>query len=198
MLHDLPEMRQWVKQSNNPFYSFAVRQFAGEGLGWWLYWELLDEKPGDSVYSPSACLSPTPRRHGEIEIAKFTKYPSRKRAEHYWSCFVYESFNIRNSEHEIHLFRDAALGKINREQFIKKRSESEIETVRRTYKFYRAIVCPWAKKQRITTHGELWDEYTPKTISGWWAAHKDRNGYPWKHYGASYDKLLLQLKTPQN
>lgn len=152
MLQALPEMRVWARTSKSPFYRFAVRQYAGEALGWWLYWKVGTDKLSDEYYSPSACLSPTPRRHGEIEISKLTDVSAKDRAEHYWSCFVFESFNIRNAPSDRQLWHDAAMGKVNRQQFIKKRAESEIQPGTKTSEYFFRAVKPWATLNKTSVH----------------------------------------------
>jgi hypothetical protein len=134
----------------------------------------------------------TPNRAGSICIRKVdfqTGAPIS--ANKAWACFVFEALNTQNGYRYTKIISDARTGVLSREQFILRGAEDEFRNVIEQKRFYKQIVEPWARRNRIKTNGVEWHSKSPKTFEEEIRLRCDRNAYPWDFFGDYYDNYIL-------
>jgi len=162
MLKDRPGMSKYVNNSHfnkaitedDSIWQWLVRKFAGEDAG-----ELIDWNP---KYPPYGWLAvnrnPVDRRSSisiNIIYTKKTAPDERSigkevRFEDLWACAVFELLNVIQQEEFHKIFKQAAKGKITREEFVMRIARVEFETVKKSKQFYFKVWKPWAKKHRFS------------------------------------------------
>lgn len=191
MLHDLPAMRQWLTK-DNPLYDFAVQHYAADAQGRRIYWVPFKEDGWKTTGCNAISVVATPNRTGSICIRKIdfqTGAPIS--ANKAWACFVFEALNTQNGYRYTQIISDARTGVLSREQFILRAAEDEFRNVIEQKRFYKQIVEPWARRNRIKTNGVEWHSKSPKTFEEEIRLRYDRNAYPWDFFGDYYDNYIL-------
>ena len=191
MLHDLPAMRQWLTK-DNPLYDFAVQHYAADAQGRRIYWVPFKEDGWKTIGCNAISVVATPNRTGSICIRKVdfqTGAPIS--ANKAWACFVFEALNTQNGYRYTKIISDARTGVLSREQFILRAAEDEFRNVIEQKRFYKQIVEPWARRNRIKTNGVEWHSKSPKTFEEEIRLRYDRNAYPWDFFGDYYDNYIL-------
>lgn len=198
MLKDREAMDRYGKAAR-PLHEWASRKFAGEDLGKEIYW--------DSTEPPSpfdgCCQPPTEKATGCIRscgIHRDGPDAGKKRSfEEAWCTAVYELYNIMSAKDFAQVDREAASGKISKEEFVTRFFSIEDRAAERTRSFYIHVFLPWAKEHHIATNPEIWylaaepdsSELSPKYCT-------ERGSSLWRNYESCYDTLVEQGKAEKH
>ena len=169
---------------------WAARKFAGEDLGSLIDWD--PEPPTDSDAEHTA---PDETSHGSIQV--HPNYTHGRRAgrprnfEELWAGAIYELHNINNAKHFVELHKQAAEGKLTKEEFVGGIVKHEVVAAQETRAFYLKVFLPFAAKQKLATQPSLW-------FAEWWdqpdealKGFTNKSAYPWQPYARQYDWLTV-------
>ena len=196
MLQDRPIMKT---DADGPLAKWALRRFAGQGLGFTIDWDLT---PPDFRALAETAL-PTRSTRGAIRIAnKRLLGPSKldrgtrvdRPFEALWAVAVFELHNITYHRQFQKIHNDAVAGRISRVEYIVEMFRIEHLAMQQTRAFYCRVFLPWAKKKRFRSDPTLWYTNIWGGPKAWLRRFDPKNEYPWKVYSRQYDMARSRAK----
>jgi tetratricopeptide (TPR) repeat protein len=190
MIEDRPGMAEHAKEAEF-LRNWAARKFAGEDLGSMIDWD--SEPPTDSDAEHTA---PDENDRGSIQV--HPRYAHGRRAgkprdfEDLWAGAIYELHNINNAKYFVDLHKQAADGKLTKEEFVGGIVRHEVIAAQETRAFYLKMYLPFAAKEGLSTQPSLW-------FAEWWdqpdealKGFTDKSAYPWQPYSRQYDWIAVE------
>jgi hypothetical protein len=161
MLKDRPGMRiyrddrgkQKMITDKDSIWQWTMMKFAGEDLSEPVFW---NSSPQDKPEKIDACHVYTDENgSGYIWIGDTylvgPQKGEKKSFEDLWSAAIFELNNIANSPENKELVKEACMGNLSKEEFIKRGTEIEFKTVQRMKVFFHNVWSPWARKNNFMT-----------------------------------------------
>lgn len=190
MLEDRPAMAQFGDEAAF-LRSWAARKFAGEDLG-----SLIDWDPTPPLHSDAEHFAPEGKLHGAILIEpRYENGPMRgqpRSFEELWAGAVFELHNINYAKEFVRLHKEAADGKIAKDDFVSGIVKYEVLAAQQTRAFYVQMFLPFAAKKKLATDPALW-------FASWWIKpdealkyFTDKTSYPWRPYARDHDWATLE------
>jgi tetratricopeptide (TPR) repeat protein len=131
MLHDRPEM-VLIAEEGSFLWNWALRKFAGEDLD-----SLVDWSPEHVSLSAAASYIPVGTEHAAVQVNPCdSSVPVSFRPDRLWSCFVFETFNLRAHAQFNELHTVAVQGGIERESYIRRTLAVEDQSQALTRRWY--------------------------------------------------------------
>lgn len=179
MLDDRPPMGEHIREGD-AVWEWAVGMFAGRGNDRAVRWSPVPPLAGFDA----DCTMP---RDGSPAVIRVRAEPAD--AELLWIRAAYELHNSQNSANASRLDRAAMDGSIGRDAYVEGAARSEYVALGRTWDFYRAVWCPWAKERGLPTDRRKWPYRLRASYEAWIARYKDPDGYPWNPMGLHHDRI---------
>jgi hypothetical protein len=194
MIHDRPEMASYV-QNGDPVWTWTSRQFAGEFIGSRIDWVNYPSQyfAGRAVARDytSFYIRPQNGRNGYITVSA-ARIGSNRSGELMWARLIFELFNIRSAAASLEVQRQAARGKLSKDEFIRQITTLEYTALKESVSFYKTVWQVDCQKKGIETHDVLWNSPVPASYKEWIDQFTDLFSYPWNVYGDMYDRLQVR------
>ena len=191
MLRDRPRMSECVRRGD-PVWGWTVQHFAGDGMSHRIYW---NNAIGDNPISYNAeSHYPTKYRRGSISIRRIDAHGDLLDCEELWKCAVFELCNVRNGPDFHAIYLKALRGQLTEDEFIRQNMAIEFRTSRDTTKFYQSVWSPWALKNNLQSHSEVWFADDPNTFVEWSSGFTDKNAYPWNSWGNYFKTKIVPYR----
>ena len=188
MLHDRPMMAEHGDKAK-VLYEWAARKFAGEDLRAQIVWD---------ASTPSTDAESRGQIDGKSGVIRVrgTYYDGPKKGkpkpfERTWCQAVFELYNVTGTDQFQSVEREAAAGRLTREQFATKMTEIESSAAEKTRSFYIHVFLPWAKENHFATDPYQWYLATRQT-PGEDPLLRDelrKRGEHWKYLERCYDEI---------
>lgn len=165
---DRPEMAGYVEAGDGA-YNSLVRQFAGEGVGYRIFWK--NESPQNGADGENHYDEHPPR--GLVRVKRQNK-DAYDKAEAQWSTLVYEVINIRTTPSFQKAWTDALAKRINKEEWMRICCSLEFRTMKRAKSFYREVWVPRKNFRRSHFQERLWNGDIGESFENWFASAESK------------------------
>ncbi|MGB7345061.1 MAG: hypothetical protein WBD20_12680 [Pirellulaceae bacterium] len=184
MIEARPVLARYDRADALPQKQWAIRQFAGEGLGFVVFWS--DRTPPKGIVAAHSVS----KHVGHLHLA--THWPDSKGLdERLWAAMTFEFFNLRNWAAWRRLDELALLGKLSRNEFVFGKFEREYDAYQHLQFHYAKNYLPWVSQVGNATNPWRW--YTAPL---WWTSAEEKfvlyekgSLYPWRWYGARFMRV---------
>ena len=112
-----------------------------------------------------------------------------------WAKAIFELFDIRNWKQSVEVMKQAAHGKLTKEEFVRQITELEYKAVTETALFYIKVWKPECDKKAIITHDRYWEAPAPDSYAKWMSQFTDHFSYPWNVYDRLFDRIRIRGMT---
>lgn len=172
MMHDRPAMAGIV-QPGDTIYTWFTRQFAGQGVGYRIYWNR--ENPQNGAFAENHYAIGRARR-GCIRLKLVDSTISNIDRERLWAAATYELFNIRNGETFKKAWNDALESRISMEEWIAICTKCEFEALGETKRFFKEVWSSTLIDKNFAKNLVDWRTSLPERYEDW-IKSKDAEGY---------------------
>ncbi|MFZ5829553.1 MAG: tetratricopeptide repeat protein [Planctomycetota bacterium] len=191
MLKDRPAMAEHGDDAAF-LCEWAARRFAGEGFG-----QLIDWDPTPPLYSDAENIPPNGSDHAKILVDGVYRHGAKRGEprsfEELWAGAVFELHNVTLAPEFIRLFKLAAAGRLNKEEYVGGIWKAENRAMQQTRAFYACLFLPWAEKVQLTSNPQLWFASHWEDPERSMERFLNPSSYPWKPYARQHDWLTLHL-----
>lgn len=183
MIADRPVLRVFATAELESMKKWAIRQFAGESIGYPVYWNNSPLPEGVGASSkPKHCA---PEGKAYLRLGSEGRSNRDDQAEFLWSGLVFEFFNLRNGPEFQKLDDSAFQGRISRNEFVREVFALEHKAIQLRHFYYANTYLPSVDGVLPVSNPRYWH-----TDVSWWGSLSDRLAkykphleYPWGVYG---------------
>jgi hypothetical protein len=187
MLSDRPFMRGEIDE-HDELWNWAISRFAGVDTSRRVLWN-----PAQPI-SEAQCIPHSRFNYGQILVSRCYLAGQKKGKdltfEDAWSSAAFELQNLKLSENHNRLVKQARVGSITKQAYVRSVMALEFIAMQETRAFYVTVALPWMAKKQHVTDPELW--YTHSACWGsfddFLAEFSDALQFHFDSYGEFYDE----------
>lgn len=193
LMRDRPALTELVSEGDI-IWSWTVRQFAGERLGYRIWWQKHLPRGMENVPVSACSSSRTPEQGGYVFLREHLGrelIPS----DDLWSALVFELHNISNQSGMSKVYEKARQGRITKEQYIGEITSREFKSKTELKKFFLKYWLPHSERRHFKPDRYNWGIADPDTYDQWIAFHKRWNSGYLDLYAKQYSDMVRQRQN---
>lgn len=188
MLRDRPKMTVFVQQGD-AIWNWTVTQFSGQASGRKVTW--VNSFPTNYPVEYRGAHKIVSRTMSTLFCRTEDMNSVPIDGEQMWSVVVFELLNTHHDAKYKQLWTECLSGKLNQQDWVRKCTILDYETLKAQKDFYFQVWEPTLKARAMPLESKFWRLEAPNTYDEWIAQYTDHAQYPWDVYNAAYTNDVI-------